>query len=637
MKRILFWAGLLLAALCLPLSGTATNIGYTNGDYGRSYVFRLGTTTKQGMAFKLDTEKLKMLKGQTIGSIEAVFGSRNSTNNGARLFISTSLEADPLLEQDVTISKAVQWLTYELDQPYTITGDEGSLYIGYTVEIANTYSALSSDYSADVKDKCFAYMNGVWTDIYGMGFGCVNVRAVLDGDFTFTDLALKPFSVDGYYKIGQSYSLSGQLFNFGSEPIHSFDVSVKIGEGDPVVYKYDNVNIAANGVLDVVLPEFSASTSGEMPMNVVVANVNGTTDFDISDNVFLSDLFFYPSEMEKCMLVEGFTGQDCSNCPAGHRAIASAIAATDLPIAEIIHHAGYSPDIFSMDADDYYTFFYGSGTTYAPAVMVNRAVNPQIGSVPVINTTENNVLNTLNLLANRQPYASLKLTSDYNPETRESKIRLVIYMNNALPEGTNLFNVALVQDDIKAYQSMGGSEYSHTMVFRGTLTNNAWGITIPENMSAQGDSVVWETTYVLPEAIYSDYWTPSLMAAAGKTVDDLTIPTDPDKMYLVAYVGAFDMDDEAGNEVYNSVQVKLGESYTQGGVTGISSVDARRPADISVKSEGGRIVVSGDYDSYTVYNIAGRRVSPDSRLGRGIYIVNVKAGDRAVTKKITVR
>lgn len=305
-----------MAVLCVPQLMAATSIGYSNGTAGRSSLFRLGFQTTQGMAIRLDGSKLKALKGCTISAIETVFCSRNSNDGTARLFIATSPGGTPLCEQTVEISKVASWVSYDLDTPYTIKGDEDELYVGYTVEIAANYVPLSADFSTDMRGTCFALSGDTWIDIYGMGFGCVNVKAVLADDVNFTDLALKPLSADGYYKEGTAYSYSGQLLNFGSETVNSFDMTITMGGGNPQKYSFKDTGIAAGSSYDFTLPEYTASASGMQTFRVEVTNINGADDADMSDNAYAQDLFFYPASMERCLLLEGFTGQDCSNWTA---------------------------------------------------------------------------------------------------------------------------------------------------------------------------------------------------------------------------------------------------------------------------------------------------------------------------------
>lgn len=632
-------ACLLLAAGFFSLPLSAATIGYTNGNYGGSTVQRLGTSTTQGMAMKLSGDKLKALQGRTISAIEAVFGTRNTTGNAAHLFVTTQLGGTPVAEQDVTITRALRWYTFDLDQPYTITGQEEALYIGYTVEASKDSNPLSLDKSADMQDACFGLKDGAWTDFYGTGFGCVNVRAVIAGDFKLTDVMLKPFALEGYYKAGTSYSYSGAVLNFGTETVNSFDITLTVGNDAPQTFNYTDLNLASGETFDFTLPEYTATEVGKVPMTIEVSNVNGAADGVPADNSSMPEVFYYPANMERCLLLEGFTGQSCPNCPAGHRTVASVLATTDYSVAEVMHHSGNTPDIYTMDGDMNFTFFFGGTSTWAPAVMINRTLNPAVSSVPPLGRSGLNeamITNTLDLVAGRQPYVSLSLTSDYDAATRQSKIVLKGYVHNDLPASQNLFNVVLAQDKIYGYQSNGGSMYEHSMVYRGDLTGNAWGITVPADKCKAGSMITWETTYTLPEAIVSDYYTDALLAQLGYSLEDITIPTDPENMYVTAYVGAFNGTGVDGNEVYNCVQVKLGDGYAQDGIVAAIASPETNAKEPVISVEGRRITVNGA-DSYAVYNAAGQRVPAGDVKTAGLYIVRTTAAGRTTARKIVVR
>lgn len=630
---------LLLAAMVYTQLATAATVGYSNGMCGRQYVFRAGSTTTQGMAIKLGPEKLSELRGRTISAIETAFGSRNTTGNKARLFIATDpADESPLREQEVTISNKglTQWVTIELDEPYTISGDEGALYIGYTAEIETRYLLLSADYSKSTEGVCFAYKDGEWADIYNMGVGCANVRAVVDDGEAFADLTLKSLGYGGYYQAGTPTEYSCQLLNFGTETVTGFDIEIRIGDDEPIIRKYENESIAPGATFDVTLPEYAANGTGNLPITVSVGNVNGADDSDMSDNSRSETLFFYPEDMERNLLLEGFTGQDCAQCPTGHNYINSFLRNTDQHVIEVMHHIGYYPDRYTTAEDGACLLFYGNSNPSAPQFMMNRATIEVLGTEPVMYPSLDVLNTTANELARHQPYVSLKLNSEYDETTREAKIRLVVYAHNDLPAEQNVLNVMVVQDSIVGYQANGGNNYVHSKVLRGTTTGNAWGKLLPTGFAA-GDSIVYEDTYTLPEAIYSSYWaTEDLLDAKGYTAEEVTIPTDTAQTYLVAYVGAYGDENYNGHEVYNCTEVKLCQNVIKSDPNGIATAPTDGSRDVRIKAEGRHIIVEGS-NNYSIYNVTGKQVAADSELQRGIYIVRATAGNKQTTKKIVIR
>ena len=636
MKHIIL--GLSLMALS-TFGMKASTIGYTNGTISRTSVFRMGSTTKQGQAIRFSREKLQTLKGKSISAVNIAVGSRNTTGNNAHIFVATSLEGTPIAEGDLSLSKALQWLTYTLDTPYVITGEETEMYVGYTAEIATSYNMLSADFDADIPNCNFAYKDGEWTDTYGIGAGCANITAEIADAPSFCDIIMAHNNLDGYYTAGKDYTLSAKVKNFGTKAITTFNTDINI-DGKTVALKVENVNIQPGASYAITLPELSTATSGNTPISISVNNVNNADDdTDMSDNTYTENIFFYPADMERNMLIEGFTGQTCNNCPTGHSIMNNAISKyAEIPAVVVEHHSGYYPDMFSMAEDMDYLFFYdGYGTsTYAPAIMVNRTTNPLIGAAaPVLECTS--VANAQNLITyanSNKPYVSMKMESSFDEATREVTLTLAIKPHTDLPGAQNVFNVFLTQDSIFAIQNNGGANYCHRHVFRGTVTGNAWGIATD---FTPGKEVVWTKTFVLPEAIRSSYWSDASLEANGSDPSQVTWATELDKMHLVAFVAGFDPPNNSANNVYNCIETKIGESYTQSGfTTGISNSVSRDDVP-AIYVEDGMIRVNGQCDRVSAYDLSGRMVDGTSRLKKGMYIISAVANGKKYTKKVLVR
>ena len=284
--------------------------------------------------------------------------------------------------------------------------------------------------------------------------------------------------------------------------------------------------------------------------------------------------------MESSILVEGFTGQDCSNCPSGHLTMNSVIENSNENIVEVSHHAGYYPDMYTMMEDLAYMFYYPNpSSTFAPAVMVNRKANQDISSAPVIEVDSKNLKTLISNAAESKPYVSLNLDTKFDEAKRELKVKLQIKPHEQITADSVLFNVFLTQDNIQGPQSNGGSEYIHHHVFRGTVTGNSWGILLTD--LTPGKVSTWEKTITIPDSIHSSYWTDDMITYSEKEVNGETvkeawysgkykveqtnIKTVIDDMSVVAYVSEYDTSNSAKNVVYNCTETKLGTTHTQAG------------------------------------------------------------------------
>lgn len=620
----------------------ATNIGYSKENIVRTNKFRVGNAEKQGQAIRLSHAKLQALKGKTIDFAEFVVASKNTTENKIHAFLSTSLDGEPIAEADIAVSAAFKKCKWTLDKPYTITGEEQELYIGYTAEIANTYKLLMADYSYDIKGCNFAYKDNEWVDTYGTNRGSAYIFVNADDVDDYTDAIVGRSNFDGYFKAGESAEFSARFVNAGTTVINSFDAVVKVGANSSTLH-FDGLNIQPKDGYSFKIDGIDADSEGEQAINVTIANVNGAgTEGDTSDNSIEANVFFYPNNMERTLLVEGFTGQECSQCPSGHLTIESAIESSKKNIVEVSHHAGYQPDMFTMLEDDTYRFYYSNPTrTYAPAVMVNRNAYDDVSTFPVINPELNDILTLIYNADASKPYVSLNLETALDKTTRELNVKLQILPHTNLPSKNVLFNAFLVQDGIVGYQASGGSNYVHNRVFRGAITGNAWGIEASD-LSA-GNVSTWEKTLTIPEKIHSSYWTDDMLSNGkynGEWSEEQTnIEAVLENMTLVAFVAEYDTEDKTKNVVFNCCEVKLGESHKQSGFTSTTSVKTADATnnDVRIFVNNGKVSVGGTYDNLAVYNLAGAKVDADKTLARGVYLVQVSVGGKLTTKKILVK
>lgn len=593
-----------LIAASAMLSATAalqaqSTIGYTTGEMGRSTVCRSGSGTMQGLAIKLSHDKLQPLAGKTISNIKVAFGSRNTTGKVATLFITDDLDAEvDLRSQQVSIASANKWQVNELEQPYTITGEEQELYIGYYAEIPTTYNLLQCDFTNELRGCSYAITNGHWTDLYGTGYGSANIYAGLSETVDFTDAMLAEVDLSSnFYIAEQSYQEHTHLFNFGTKPITKVQLTL-LKDGETSTSVIDGLNIPQYGTYDLALPELTAAETGSALISASI-QVMDADELDTTDNEFQSSAFFYPANIERSIFVEEFTGQGCRNCPAGKTTLNAAVEQSGLPCVEIMHHSGYSADSFTTDADAECTWFYGSNSTYAPAAMFNRLTNPAVSSVPVQNVGLDLCLSSLEYASKQQPYVSMALTSAFNAETRMVDVSLDLLDHNTLP-GQTVLNVYLIQDSIIAYQEGASAEYRHDGVLRKVLTGSAWGLILPDSF-VPGATQHYTVSYELPDAIYSDYY-------SGSNPQYL-IPTDPEHMRIVAYVANYDSRDYNNNVVHNCIEVPLvNGSYTQRGMTtGLEAIESdAQPARAGI------------------FDLNGRQYEADAQLPAGLYIVNGK-------------
>lgn len=597
-SKVWFVAALMVSATAMG----QTTIGYTNGKLNKNDVVRFGTTEKQGMAFYVDAEKATMLKGSSVESFLTYLSTTQITSG--TFFIARELGGTLLFEMSFKpTSSRERMYEYKLATPYVLDGEP--FYVGHVVEVATNYKPLSYDLSNNFEAGIsWAYKDGEWIDVSQEGFGAPNIQIKVSGASAFTDLTVKPVIPMGYQVAGKAQVFEGQLFNFGSETVTSFDLTCKVGNTDPVTTQVTGLSLASGKTYDFTLPEYLTNETGALELEVTVSNVNGATDAETTDNTAKSSVFFYPAGVEKKILVETFTGQTCPNCPTGHTVLSNALSGIEDEFIEVSHHAGYYPDMFTLKESYAYTWLYGTSGTYAPAAMFNRSLVNDISTTSVVFATTDAVSTRTAVQAfrNTQPYVDIKMYNEYVDSTRTGKLTVDVYTYVVPSDSIHTLNVWMIQDGLVSMQANGGSSYVHNHVFRGTLNNSAWGQQILLN---QGETRRYTFDYTIPDSISSNYGT-----MAG------TFAAIPANMQLVAFVSDYSSTSPTSCNVYNAAKVPV--------LSSSQSIDKAEVGPAVLFSyNGSQMNIVGDFLQADFYTASGALATS---LKKGQCTFNLPAG-----------
>lgn len=655
--KILSCIAMLLIAF---LSSSATTISYSKDVYVRNKTFRIGTSAIQGQAIRIPKAKLQALRGKSIKSVDFVVGTKNTTNNIIHGFISTSIDSKPSIENDIVVTKPLIKTRWTLEQPYVVSGDETELFIGYIAE-AKGARPLVTDASIDIRGCNYVLKDSVWTDTYGMGKGSACIYLNVDDNVNFADLIVGRYDFGGYYKAGNNNVFTIDILNAGTQVVNEFDAIVNIDEITQT-YHFNNLDIQPHDLYSLHLNDVDNNEEGSKQLHITIANVNSqNADIDMGDNDVDASLFFYPHNMERSVLVENFTGQGCAGCPNGHKNILKAIdiceAKTGDKIVEITHHSGYYVDIFTTKEDEDFRFFYPEPNhTFAPGVMANRITSSVNSKAPVMDAVyTDDIVQLIDSASAKHPMASLSLQSTFDKETRELKLKFQLKPHEPLP-ASSVFNVVLLQDSISAYQNNGGEGYRHNRTFRQSLTGDSFGLSIQNHNP--GEITTWETSLIIPNKIHSSLYTddmlteisdgegnkqqvylytsPNSTATIRVNADECDIEAIPDDMTIVAYVAEYDKEDNTKNQVFNSIETKVGSSHIHAAFDNTTNVKTIRNVSIgNIRIADGRLKVDGEYDKLYLYNSAGIMIDSRLPLNKGVYIVKVVKSGECLTKKLS--
>lgn len=630
-------AGLLALVLAVPALAQTTvaaddataYIGYTAGSLDRNKGISLSSDLTDGAAICLPAAKAQALKGAVIKGISLQLSSMQS--DPTTLFVTKELGGEPLAQVALTYEEGRKALSTAkmadvlFNQPVTIDGSP--LYIGYTCKLRKAgYFPILFDYNGTLSENLgYVLVDGTWKDASAYNIGAPAIRFILGNVPEVADVMVKPFSTLDYYRAGESFQVSPKIYNCGTATIHSIEVTTKVNDGAEIVKTIDGLNIAPNTFYDLAVAGFDAINEGRSSVDVSVSRLNGVPDSDPSDNVTGSSIVIYPANMKRHFLLEGFTGQECVNCPRGHEELKQFIAQSPEDFVQVSHHSGYYPDAFTMTEDIQYVWFYGTMGNFAPAAMLDRTPSAVGLSSPVAGNGTSLLPELKGSYAVRkpiQPYVSVDLTNSYDEATRKCKVDVTVHTYNVPSNEMHTLNLWLTQDGIIAYQSGGGNQYSHDHVFRGSLTG-AWG---EEIELKEGETITKSFEYEMPSEITSSY------TGSGAVGD--TFATDPAKMHWVAFVGDVTTSPITCT-VWNSNTIDVTENGTTSGIVS-APVETGTARAVVV---GNQLAVTGDYRTAKVYSLAGQRVATLSAgervaLPAGVYLVQV---DAQPAQKVLVR
>ncbi|MDR3327769.1 MAG: Omp28-related outer membrane protein [Prevotellaceae bacterium] len=480
-----------------------------------------GTATFSAAIQLPDTMLLN--RGKKIVAIRV--GINVPAGTSAEVFISESLSGTPLVTQQF-VTKGTVWEYAKLNTPFTIPKGK-ELYIGYNVVGSGSVIGYNVGNAKNAKAD-FVAVNGNWSNLAGNSIvtkGHSLVQAFVIGndykDYPQYDIELSDVKYDEYLETGSDNIIKGVVTNYG---VHKVAAGIKVTYSDgtntqSVTIEQPFMNGQAAPFELLITP----STAVDVTFTITAEPVNVINNGN--SNKLEGSQIFYGSSFPRTLLFEEFTTAVCVNCPAGATTVHNAMAGNEDRIAFIAQHVGYYEDTYTIAASRSLMPFYNKGgSTYAPAMMVDRRIMPEIEeNTPVffpsssyVNVTETN--KWLQIPA----FVSVNLNSTYDPATRELSVDVSGEFLWAYPNAK--LNVWLTQDNIVGWQSGGGNNYVHNGVARAVLSSGNWGDVIPNIVGTYSKSY----TYTIPDSIMG------IATSGGQT--QANIPCLPENMKVVAFV-----------------------------------------------------------------------------------------------------
>jgi hypothetical protein len=320
-------------------------------------------------------------------------------------------------------------------------------------------------------------------------------------------------------------------------------------------------------------------------------------------------------QSNKNVVLEEFTGVNCTYCPDGHKKANQIIKDNPGRVSVInIHQGGYAAVIPDYRTEWGDAIAAQTGLGGYPSGTVNRHVFTAGKTI-----LDRGAFSAQSQTILSQPsYVNIALTAIVDENTRELTVDVELYYTaDASP--VNLLNVALLQDSIigpqvgaSAYPEMvKDGQYQHNHMLRDLLTKQ-WGDSIKQTTA--GTFVARKYIYTIPEAYRN-------------------IPANLDKLEIVAFVA------EGKQEIVSGHSSKVTKASNQSGIGNI------KEKNISAFIHNGSLFIRSEspVQSVTIYNISGQKVLasttagntiPVEKLPQGIYVIKVKTTQGEIVAKV---
>lgn len=632
MKREILAAALALVAL-VPAAdafaggseeGRATlmRMGYSDGNQALSLGMDAQVTVR--CAIQFPESALQRLKGCKLTALRFALGCPLSVQDNY-VFVTTDLDAAPAYRQTVAHLDG-GWNEVKLDTPFEITGTQ--LYVGF--KYTTSGNALSMDGRDDNAlanwisiSQGGSDASAEWSHQSG---GSINLEAVVEGDnLPQNDARLEKLVAKRYAGTNADTPVTLIVRNAAAADINSIGVTYTIEDQGTYTQTIDGLHIPSNAVAMVPMHDIVFTHNGVANLDVTIDKVNGEADENAADNSATEENIVSRKDYaNRKVLLEHFSTVNCNNCPEAHKLIEDALIYRS-DVIHVVHHAGMGTDFLSIPAHSDYLYFFGTGSTYNPAAMLDRTnMSPYGATDGVSGSTQGPAFfprratfgSILDQSISSPALVSVSLSKEYDAATR----RLQVAVSGSVPAGTPdrlkasdlRLNVFVVEDSIYGRQEGAGNSehFCHNNTVRKVLTGT-WG-----------DAVTFSGADYQSDAYTFD------------------IPADwkPEHMHVVAFLANYNKADVNGCQVFNanSIDVEPKEE------TAISQA-AVADGGVKVAVGGGRLYFFGDYRSADVFSTTGSRVAhvagsegsiSTAAWGTGVFVVRVDTATGVQTFKV---
>jgi len=366
---------------------------------------------------------------------------------------------------------------------------------------------------------------------------------------------------------------------------------------------------------------------------------------------------------KKQALIEEFTGNTCGYCPDGHK-ISDQITAANpgKAFAINIHTGSYATPSSSAASKDFRVTdgnsiiaISGMGVTGFPAGAINRKTPSVTGpSVPMtaggLAMSRGGWAANVSAILSENTYVNIAGQAYLHPTTRQLIVNMEAYYTGNAPSGvSNRISVALIQDDIVAYQGGASSyypamlqtpgnndTYKHQHALRDILTTGATGETMTVN---EVTGTKWTKTYTYTvAATYPASGTKAIPAVLAD-LEIVAFISETEKNVVavckvpITITTATDIfGPAAASDLVSNVSVYPNPMANEG--VAVFTLAKESSVKVNVVNALGQVVKSDNLETLTAGE---HKYELDAtNLTNGIYFVSIQVGENVTTKKISI-
>ena len=515
------------------------HVGMVKDNDYLSRIGGLNTGTRRVCSF-FSPELLKKYTGCQVVGVR--FAVASTSILGVSAWVSLDPSEGTYLATALASELVEGWNEVRFDTPYTITGKEEEMYVGYTFTglSSSEYPILLGDGTGHEVYSFLAEDNGHFYDY--SEYGCLAVQLVVEGDLPEYDIEFSNLTTNKHYYMSENDTL---LFNVLLSNLGTKEIAKP------------TVEILLDGNLFGTLPiSDTLETSLSLQYSFPIKNLNlplgkhtfgmRATTFDnnktftegtTEDDAVEANFAIYESSLSRTKtLIEFYTHTDDYYSPAAIEVLEASVKSRPDFIPVYIHTDIYGeeyPDELALEESDYYIYYFG--LSQLPSIMFNRTVVPGYPYLMMpMNVSSSGYLNSFVDYVNSitPTFSTINITAALDEGGKNLLLTASGLRNGDFRNifGNGALTVFLTEDSIQGTQgyydgssgNYGEVEYTHNHVLRKVVSEHPFG-----------DEIVWTglrftKTYTVP---VDESWNLDNMhavAAIGKLFDDKALLDDFD-------------------------------------------------------------------------------------------------------------